>query len=567
MERLEEILNEDNLNNINVSEVMNLVKDKVQKQRNEIDYYFKSCMEVIKLISQDDNMCQVNSNLQQANLSFNPRNKPHLDKPTESEELQHEMQKSLNKINRWFYDYPLTDTSLKNRLRKMLKKTIRPFLLYQNAFNVHFTRLLNNFITLYDTEIADNTHYNAYIVRTLNSLVSKVLNSEKLIIEWTDDLSRAIHKWLEDNKEEVLVEMQKEYNDIQNTINKEIEERNEALTNSNKSIEEIHNTIKSFNNRMDEEFGRFNRINEILESTINQINTHKTDISEIHQQLDKNIQERIKEYRNLQLTIKSIQNKLLEQKETVSHPDKKTQRTQDTIIDHYQNIPNFDFYAFEEWARGSEESVVSQQESYVEFFKGRNNILDVGCGRGEFLELLRKSDIEAYGIDTDINMIEHCKEKNLKVLKIDILSHLKSLDNDSLGGIFAGQLIEHLSTTDLITLIELAYDKLKPDSPIILETVNPTNLTTFSGSFYADPTHIKPIHPVTLEFFIEKAGFRDFNLHFSVPFPEEGRLKECDIPDNNNEHKKDFFITYNENVRKLNQILFGYANYAIIAYK
>ena len=327
-------------------------------------------------------------------------------------------------------------------------------------------------------------------------------------------------------------------------------------------------------------YNQANNTNTQIENVHKHLTSHNGDIFELQKRLDKvsfdvdkEIDERIKEYRNIQLTIKSIKNELSEfqgRRQSLiptSPSDKPKQKKQDCIIDSYRIIPNFDFYAFEEWARGSEESVVSQQEDYVKFFVGKGRILDIGCGRGEFLELLRKEGINSYGIDTDINMVAHCKEKGLEVFQSDALLYLESLNDNLLGGIFAGQLIEHLSTSDLITLIELAYDKLKSDSPIILETVNPTNLTTFSGSFFADPTHVKPVHPVPLEFFMEKAGFRDINIHYSVPFPEEGKLNEFDIPDHIRDHTRKFFQIYNQNVGKLNQLLFGYANYAMIAYK
>lgn len=572
MEKLEELLN-NNPDNLDVSQVMNVIREKVQKQREGIDYYFKPCLDIIKLISREDETKEINDNLQFANLNFNTRHKPDSAQITEVVELHANLHKSLSKINRWFYDYPLTDKSFKSRLRKILKKTIRPFLLYQNVFNVQFTRLLNNLVRLYDQEIPGNINYNAHIVRTLNSLVSKMFKADQIFIEWAEDLSRSLYLFVEKNKGELFEEIErraKEFEEYIHESQKQFEELYKNVTENNKSIEDTHKAINEI----------LTLKNTQIESIHNLLTSHNEDIFKLQRRLDKvsfdvdkEIDERIKEYRNIQLTIKSIKNELSEFQArrqgliSTSPLGKPEQKKQDNIIDSYGIVPNFDFYAFEEWARGSEESVVSQQEDYVKFFVGKERILDIGCGRGEFLELLRKEGINSYGIDADINMVAHCKEKGLEVFQADALSYLKSLNDNSLGGIFAGQLIEHLSTSDLIILIELAYDKLKSDSLIILETVNPTNLTTFSGSFYADPTHIKPVHPVTLEFFMEKAGFRDINIHYSVPFPEEGKLNEFDIPDTIMDHTGKFFQLYNQNVRKLNQLLFGYANYAMIAYK
>jgi len=698
---LEELLDSGNFDNLDVAQVMNLIKEKVRRQREGMDYYFKPCTDVIRLITSEKETKEINDNLHFANLNFNTRHRPLKEKLTEAARLHSQLHLSLSKINHFFYDYPMTDKSFKSRFRKIIKKVIRPLFLYQNFFNVRFTRLINDLVKLYDCEVIENIHYNAHIVRTLNSLVRKILNADEIFMEWSEDLSRALYLLVEKNKtemfnaveektkilEEYIQRSQKQFEELykalsgnntslaevhktvnsfsermgkemillQEYVNKNVSEINEILTlkidrmeelykalsgnntsiaevhksindftkntNSaigdlsknvavnNTSLEEVRKTITIFNKRMDKDTAalreylnkNIGEIQDILlqkkdqieelyhqaqstnghiENIHNHLNSHTNDISKLQKMLDKvnidvdkEIDKRVKEYRNLQLTIKSVKNRLSEfqmrREKLMSKADfeKTDRKRQENIIESYQSVPNFDFYAFEEWARGSEEFVVSQQEDYVKFFAGKSNVLDIGCGRGEFLELLKREGINSYGVDVDINMVTHCKEKGLKVSQADALSHLKALEDNSLGGIFAGQLIEHLSTSDLINLIELAYDKLTPDGLIILETVNPTNLTTFSGSFYADPTHIKPVHPVPLEFFMEKAGFRDINIHYSVPFSTEAKLKEFDIPDSVRDHTRNFFVLYNENVKKLNQVLFGYANYAMIGYK
>ena len=106
--------------------------------------------------------------------------------------------------------------------------------------------------------------------------------------------------------------------------------------------------------------------------------------------------------------------------------------------------PEFDYAGFEERFRGSEEEIKERQRIYVPYFEGRNDVLDIGCGRGEFLELMRESGIQARGVDLDLDMILLCRDKGLDVSVDDAFAYLGALPDDSLGGIFAAQVIEHL---------------------------------------------------------------------------------------------------------------------------
>lgn len=226
---------------------------------------------------------------------------------------------------------------------------------------------------------------------------------------------------------------------------------------------------------------------------------------------------------------------------------------------------HFDFLKFEDSTRGDEGQVAHEQNKYLEWFKSASIVLDAGCGRGEFLELLRDAGIPAYGIDSDQNMVSHCRSKKLRVFRENLVDHLRSIEDQVLGGIFLGQVVEHLAPEVLAAIFPLAYRKLVPGGSIVIETINPTCLTTFSGAFYADPTHVKPLHPKALEYFLDVAGFATPTVVFTSPVREEDRLVVLQENNPVDPAVKELVLQMNENLRKLNSLLYSYANYAIAA--
>jgi len=189
--------------------------------------------------------------------------------------------------------------------------------------------------------------------------------------------------------------------------------------------------------------------------------------------------------------------------------------------------------------------------------------LDIGCGRGEFLELMKENNIKARGIDVNEQFVDYCRQKGLDAELKDGVAELEGLGDNSLGGIFMGQVIEHLEPDYLTRLLELAAKKLEPGAYLVAETPNPTMLSTFSNSFYLDLSHIKPVHPETMRFLMEYYGFEAVEIRYSesskIPYSlallEAG---EAQIPN---------LKTFNEGINLLNQLLFGYQDYIIIGRK
>ena len=172
-----------------------------------------------------------------------------------------------------------------------------------------------------------------------------------------------------------------------------------------------------------------------------------------------------------------------------------------------------DYFAFEAKMRGSTADVRERQRPYVDDFRDAAPVLDVGCGRGELLGLLRDAGIEARGVDADADMVVYARGEGLDVEHTDALAYLDAQPDASLGGIFAGQVVEHLPPATLLRLLELAARKLRPGGRLIAETINPLSPLALR-SYFADLTHAQPLVPETLALLARQAGFREVETRF-----------------------------------------------------
>ena len=219
------------------------------------------------------------------------------------------------------------------------------------------------------------------------------------------------------------------------------------------------------------------------------------------------------------------------------------------------------YVGFEDAFRGSSEDIQRRLRDYIPIFAGASDVLDIGCGRGEFLALLRESGVTARGIDLNDAMVAVCREKGFDATKADALSYLRSLPHGSLGGLFAAQVVEHLEPAYLTRLLEAAFEALRPGAPIVLETINPACWFAFFESYIRDITHVRPLHPETLKFLLIASGFQQIEIRYRAPYPEHEKLQ----PLPRSEVLGDSVETLNGNIEKLNSLLFTYLDYAAIA--
>lgn len=181
------------------------------------------------------------------------------------------------------------------------------------------------------------------------------------------------------------------------------------------------------------------------------------------------------------------------------------------------SVPAFDALWFAERFRGTEEYVREVQQFYVPFFKGRGEVLDLGCGRGEFLELMREAGVEARGVDLSEECVALCRSKQLRAEQSDLFVYLDGLADSALDGIFSAQVIEHLPPERIIEFVRLAAAKLVRGGLLAIETPNPECLAVFATHFYLDPTHSRPVPPLLLHFYMEECGLGQIEIHRLSP--------------------------------------------------
>ena len=168
--------------------------------------------------------------------------------------------------------------------------------------------------------------------------------------------------------------------------------------------------------------------------------------------------------------------------------------------------PTFDYGRFSERFRGDEEYVKRGQQIYLPDFTGRANVLDIGSGRGEFLEMMREAGVPARGIDLSAESVALCRQKGLTAEVADLFAYLAQQPEASFDGIFCSQVVEHLPPERLPEMIKLAASRLAPGGVIAIETPNPECLAIFATHFYLDPTHTRTIPHPLLMFYLEEYG-------------------------------------------------------------
>ena len=213
------------------------------------------------------------------------------------------------------------------------------------------------------------------------------------------------------------------------------------------------------------------------------------------------------------------------------------------------------YASFEDLFRGTRSDIKSRQTIYLDEMRAiqagteLRPILDIGCGRGEWLELLREQNLRAHGVDVNATMVERCHSLNLEVTLSDALEYLRKLPANSVGAITLFHIVEHLPTAVAINLLDEIYRVLHRDGEVILETPNPANLIVAGCNFYMDPTHRNPIPSPLLKFIVEARGFSDLRVLPLHPMWEYLSLSDA------------------QRSEKINQLLYGPQDYAVIGRK
>jgi O-antigen chain-terminating methyltransferase len=234
------------------------------------------------------------------------------------------------------------------------------------------------------------------------------------------------------------------------------------------------------------------------------------------------------------------------------------------------------YVAFEDLFRGDRAIIRERQMDYVRLFTGRQDVLDVGCGRGEFLQSLREHGITGRGIDLNHEMVAECAAAGLNVTEADALSYLRAQNEASLGGLIAAQVVEHLEPDYLLAVLDEAFRVLRPRSPLVLETINVTSWSAFFTSYLRDLTHVRPIHPDTLKFVVTASGFLEATIQLRAPLPESEKLlcaprivRDVSAAASGAEARGLLGLAdaFDRNMERLNTQLYGPLDYAVVAWK
>lgn len=239
-----------------------------------------------------------------------------------------------------------------------------------------------------------------------------------------------------------------------------------------------------------------------------------------------------------------------------------TRAPSDTAFD--SPLDAYKYVGFEDQFRGSREVIRARLESYLPIFEGARDVLDVGCGRGEFVELLNARGIHGRGIDLNHEMAEDCRARGLDVTEADAVGYLSTLPDASLDGIFAAQVVEHLEPSYLLRFLELSALTLRPGGRIVLETLNPACWLAFFESYIRDITHRWPLHPETLKYLVSASGFTRATIEYRSPLPPQERLQPLALPEGADARLTDLVETFNGNVEKLNARMFTFMDYAVV---
>ena len=234
-----------------------------------------------------------------------------------------------------------------------------------------------------------------------------------------------------------------------------------------------------------------------------------------------------------------------------------------SVIDDFEKAwQSADYELFEDESRGDVADIRERLGFYVPLLEkaagGGGLIADLGCGRGELLELLKEKGLSAIGIDNNEAAVIRGKKAGLNMECKDLFQYLREAKEGSLAAVTAMHVIEHMTPSEQGEFLALSLKALKPGGLIAMETPNIMNLHVASCDFYSDITHVRPVHPVALRNRMKQMGYKDIDIKFLHPFPQSEQLI-LDAPGLSEEAKKNF--------EKINDLIWGCRDCVILATK
>jgi O-antigen chain-terminating methyltransferase len=336
-----------------------------------------------------------------------------------------------------------------------------------------------------------------------------------------------------------LVDFQKHLIELRNSMRFQIN-----------ALEQNQSTLKQSQNALQSDL--FSR----LQQTTDQVRAWERQAAELEalkQQLEQQIE-------GLLDHVQKAKMEIAHRETLLSHRLDDAEKSQDDLVgrdkaalkNEDEHLLDSFYFSLEEALRGTPEQIKEEAKGYLPLLEKAGitaDIIDIGCGRGEWLEVLRESGFRARGIDQNHIAVEHCRGLSLDVVASEARAYLRSLSDESVSAITAFHFAEHLPLEALVSFLDQAGRTLKPGGLLILETPNPENLLVGSCNFYLDPTHKNPIPIPTMTLLLESRGFCCQEVLKLHPVPSV----QIEVKDQLTSH--------------MNHYLYGPMNYAVVARK
>jgi O-antigen chain-terminating methyltransferase len=273
-------------------------------------------------------------------------------------------------------------------------------------------------------------------------------------------------------------------------------------------------------------------------------------ISEQHESLQASQRKLLAEIERLQIEVRQARTELALQSRNIDRvTNLPTASTQPAMVSPDTHMLDALYAALEERFRGTRSDIKKQFKHYLQYVSDAAPVIDLGCGRGEWLEILNEAGITSRGVDTNQVQVELCRSRGLEVIEGDFIGYLQSLGNESAGAITGFHIIEHLSIENLVRLLNESLRVLRPGGVVIFETPNPDNVLVGSNFFYLDPTHHHPLPAELMQFLLQNRGFHPIKILNLHPF-ESGRV-----------------TGYGAVTERFNGYFYGPMDYAVVAWK
>ena len=453
-----------------------------------------------------------------------------------------------------------------------VRRYVDPAIWKQKEFNASAVRLLNEVARTVEQVSAKLADIDGAIqgMRSEISDVPDHCNSE--IGRAKSEILRGIEAEIRETRSEIEAELSRLDSGIEERIDVKVGETRSGIGSELEKLgseieERVEGKVGEARAEIEDEIRRrIIRIDSTVDERIDaKVGQTRSEIEAGLSQLDSGVEERVRREAN---AVVSAMNQDIQNKSWLA-----------TILEgrlkDFEDVPlssdlpendGINYFVFEETFRGSREVIKERQAAFVQYFEGSKNVLDIGCGRGEFLELLCDKGIGGRGIDINEDMVEYCRSRGLDVERIDAVTYLEGIEDKSLDGIFIDQVVEHLRPDYLVKMLGLCYKKLKYGYYIVAETVNPLSFFSFAN-FYIDLTHVRPVHPATLRFLLGSVGYRGVEVRFFSPVPDEDRLNRVNPEEKTKELMGISSEIYNQNVDMINNVLYGAQDYAVIGKK